>query len=111
MTVTLPQLLRSKSDVFENCRKQVHVGGSYRMTAEIILKSGERRFFRTKSIDKNSAVREVLTFIAAIEDAKGESVMWRFKGEDTYHMSTNYTTTPSFLNRAKDAFLSYFFEA
>lgn len=111
--VSMAEVLGSKNDVIEDCRKQVQVLSSnekYRLTAEILLKNGDRRIFRAKTIDKKSATREVLTFVAAVEEATGETVMWRFKGEKTYHMSTNYNAQPSIFQRTKSAFLNYFFD-
>jgi Family of unknown function (DUF6018) len=113
MAVTMSQLLGNKEDVFEHCRKNFQVLSSkenYRVTAEILLKNGDRRVYRAKTIDQKAATREVLTFVQAVEKAIGETVMWRFKGENTYHMSTNYTAQPSIFNRAKSAFLHYFFD-
>ncbi|RHW35944.1 hypothetical protein D1B31_17790 [Neobacillus notoginsengisoli] len=110
---TMSQLLGTKEDVIDNCRRQFQVLTSnqkYRVTAEILLKEGERRIYRAKSFDRNSATREVLTFVAAVENATGETVMWRFKGEKTYHMSTNYNAQPSIFKRAKSSLLNYFFD-
>lgn len=109
----LAEVIGSKSDVFEDCRKRVQVLSNtekYRLTAEILMKDGSRRIFRAKAVDKNSATREVLTFVAAVEEATAETVMWRFKGENTYHMSTNYNARPSIFERAKAAFLTYFID-
>lgn len=103
----------NQKNVIEDCRKQVQVlsnNEKYRLTAEVLMKDGERRIFRARAVDKKSATREVLTFVAAVEEATAETVMWRFKGENTYHMSTNYNAQPSIFDRAKSAFLSYFFD-
>ncbi|MFT9496764.1 MULTISPECIES: DUF6018 family natural product bioysynthesis protein [Bacillota] len=111
MAVNMAELL-GKRDVVEDCRQQIRTLNShhYRVTAELVFKNGDRRIFRAKSVDQNSAIREVLTFVSAVEEATGESVMWRLRGENTYHLSTNYTAKPSLLQRTKKAFLSYFFD-
>lgn len=112
--VTLAEVLGSKKeDIFEDCRKQVQVLGKndkFRIVAEINMKSGERRYYRAKSVDHTSAVRETLTFIAALEEGTGENVLWRFKGEKNFTFSTNYNGKPSVLQQAKSAFFRYFFE-
>lgn len=113
MAVTMSQLLGKPGDVIEDCRKEIRLLPSndrYRISAEILLRNGERRYFRAKSIDRKSATQEVLLFIAAVENATGETVMWRLKGEKTYHMSTNYEVSPSFIQRTKKAILGYFFD-
>lgn len=112
MAVTMQDLF-SKRDVVEDCRHQIKVVKNhhkFRITAELVLKDGERRIFRAKSVDKNAAIREVLTFVSAVERATGDKVMWRLKGDKTYYLSTNYTAKDSFFERSKKAFLSYFFE-
>lgn len=112
--VSMAEVLGSnQKDVFEDCRKRVQVLDSnekYRLTAEIVLKDGNRRYYRAKTVDKNSAAREILTFVTALEEGLGEKVMWRFKGEDKYHFSTNYEAKPSFFQLAKSAFFRYFFD-
>ena len=83
--LTMSEVFGNKEDVFEDCKKQVQVLSSnekYRLTAEIVLKNGDRRYYRAKTIDKASAVREILTFVTALEEGIGENVMWRFKGEE-----------------------------
>ncbi|MGS2778407.1 DUF6018 family natural product bioysynthesis protein [Robertmurraya sp. GLU-23] len=113
MAVTMSQLLGIQGDVVEDCRKKTKALASnakYRMSIEVLLKDGTRRFYIAKELDQKKALREVLTFVAAIESATGEKVMWRRTGEKTYHMSTNYTSRPSLVERAKSAFLSYFFD-
>lgn len=113
MAVTMSQLLGSKEDVVEDCRKQVKMlalNEKYRMAAEIIMKDGTRRIYRTKAIDRKSAIRETLTFVEALEQKTGDKVMWKFKGESLYQFSNNYTAQPSLISRAKKAFLGYFFD-
>lgn len=113
MAVTMSQLLGKPGDVIEDCRKEIRLLPSndrYRISAEILLRNGERRYFRAKSIDRKSATQEILLFIAAVENATGETIMWRLKGEKTYHMSTNYEVSPSFIQRTKKAILGYFFD-
>lgn len=113
MTVKMSQLLGKEEDVFQNCRKDlrlINVERISRITAEIILKNGDRRYFRAKSVDKNTGVKEILLFIDALEASTGDTVMWRLKGEKTYHMSTNYNTQPSLFHRTKNALLNYFFD-
>lgn len=99
-----------RKDVVEECRQQVKslsIAGNYRLTAEIIFQNGNRRYYRAKSLNKKVAISEILTFIQSIEMATGEKLMWRFKGEKMYHMSTNYEMPKkSLLNRI----VSYFFE-
>ncbi|MDE3840970.1 hypothetical protein C0966_17025 (plasmid) [Bacillus methanolicus] len=111
MAVTMPELL-GKRDVIEDCRKHIKILNSdkYRVTAELVLTNGDRRIYRAKSINQDFAIREILTFVGAVEKATGGTVMWRLKGEKTYHLSTNYTLKPSILQRAKKAVLSYFFD-
>lgn len=113
MAVTMSQILGMQEDVVEDCRKKTKglaSNAKYRMSFEVLLKDGTRRFYIAKELDQKKALREVLTFVAAVESATGETVMWRRTGERTYHMSTNYTSGPSLLERAKTAFLGYFFE-
>ncbi|OUM90438.1 MAG: hypothetical protein BAA00_18320 [Parageobacillus thermoglucosidasius] len=81
-------------DPIIECReeaKRTNVPGRYRITAEILLKNGSRRIYRAKAIDRKSAVQEVLTFVDAVQRHTGETVMWRFRGENTYHMGTNFS--------------------
>jgi Family of unknown function (DUF6018) len=111
--VPMSEVFGSKRDVITDCRQQMKglsSNGKFRISAELVLKNGDRRFFNARAIDKTSAIREILTFVAAVEEATGEQIMWRLKGDKTYHFSTNYTTRPSILNRAKSAFLNYFFD-
>lgn len=112
MSTTLASLL-GKSDVIEDCRQQILRGvsniGDTRVTAEIQLKDGSRRIFRAKSIDRNSAIHEIVKFVAAVEEATGSNVIWRLKGEKTYNFSTNYSTPPSKFKRFKKEFLDFFF--
>jgi hypothetical protein len=113
MAVTMSQLLGKEEDVFEYCRKHTKALASnekYRLSAEILMKNGTRRIYRAKAIDQKSATREILTFVVAIEEATGETVMWRKTGDKTYHMSKNNTSRPSLLQRSKSAFFSYFFD-
>lgn len=112
--VTMAEVLGSnQNDIFEDCRKKVQVLDSnekYRLSAEIVLKDGNRRYYRARTVDKNSAAREILTFVSALEQGLGYNVMWRFAGEDKYHFSTNYQAKPSIFQQAKSAFFRYFFE-
>lgn len=111
---TIAEVLGSnKKDVFEDCKQRVQVLDSnekYRISAEIILKEGNRRYYRARTVDKNSAAREILTFVSALEEGLGYNVMWRFAGEDKYHFSTNYQAKPSLIQQAKSAFFRYFFD-
>lgn len=109
--VTLAEVLR-KNDIIEDCRKSTKAlsSGNYRVTAELFLKNGERRIFRAKAIDKNFAIREIVEFVAAIEEKTGENVFWRLRGDKTYHFSTNYTASPSFFQKAKKLLIGYFFD-
>ncbi|WP_374717763.1 DUF6018 family natural product bioysynthesis protein [Neobacillus sp.] len=110
MSMTISELFGTK-DIFEDCRRKADIFGSNsRISAELILKNGDRRIYRAKSIDKTFAIREILTFVAAVEEATGESVMWRLKGDNQYHYSINYVAKPSLLQRAKKNLLKYFFE-
>jgi len=100
---------KPKQLLVEECRQQVKlvsIPGKFRLTAELILKDGTRRIYRAKSIDKDAAVTEVLTFVQAIEHTTGELVVWKFRGDSTYHMSTNYHPKPSFFKRLAN----YFFD-
>lgn len=109
----MPELL-GKRDVIEDCRNQVRelVGniGSVHVTAELQLPNGDRRIYRAKSVDKNSAIREILTFVAAVEKATGQSVLWRLKGEKTYHFGANYSSKKSFIKRLSDTVANFFFD-
>lgn len=109
--VTLAEVL-GRRDIIEDCRmtKKALSSTNYRVTAELILKNGERRIFRAKAIDKNYAIREILEFVAAIEENTGESIFWRLKGDKTYYFSTNYTASPSFFQKAKKLLIGYFFD-
>jgi hypothetical protein len=113
MAVTMSELL-GKHDVVEDCRRQIQLVSkaelNARQTAEIIMKDGSRRIFRAKAIDQTSAIREILVFVGAIEEATGSSVMWRLKGDKTYHLGTSYHAKPSTLTRVKDTVLKYFFD-
>ena len=64
--ITMAEVLGSnQNDVFEDCRKRVQVLDSnekYRLSAEIVLKDGNRRYYRARTVDKNTAAREILTF-------------------------------------------------
>ncbi|MFD5853621.1 DUF6018 family natural product bioysynthesis protein [Cytobacillus pseudoceanisediminis] len=65
MAVTMSQLLGIPGDVIEDCRKEIRLlplNDRYCISAEILLRNGERRYFRAKSIDKKSATQEVLLF-------------------------------------------------
>jgi Family of unknown function (DUF6018) len=118
MAVTMSELFGTK-DLIEDCRQQTKMIGANernRMSAEILLKNGDRRIYRAKSLTQKNIRREVLTFVAAVEEATGETVVWRFKGEKTYHFSINYTSGPSTLQKtktvltsAKKAIVDYFF--
>jgi hypothetical protein len=83
------------------------------LTAQIIMPNGNRRFFRSKSLDHKTAIKEVLTFVNAVEELTGERVMWKLKGENTYHLSTNFTGPVSLPQRISTSFqkvLKYFFD-
>jgi hypothetical protein len=111
-TATMSELFETK-DVFEDCRKKVQTLSStekYRISAELVLKNGNRRYFRAKSIDRKTAIREVLTFIGAIEELSGEKAIWRLRGENKYNLGTNYSGHLSFLQRTKNTLLGYFFD-
>lgn len=87
--------------------KKLSVPGRYRLTAEILLKDGSRWIYRAKAIDKDSALAEILTFVNSVEENIGERVMWRLRGESTYHMGVNFT-----LKKKKsiiDKLISFFF--
>lgn len=108
----LAQLLEKK-DVIEDCRKKVAenftISNPYRLGVEINLKGGQKRYFTCRNIDRKHATREALSVIKAIEDETGEKVLWRFKGEETYHMGTDkpieYT---SLMTKMKYACLEFF---
>lgn len=81
--------------------------------AEIILEDGSRRYFRCRSNNKNRATYEVLLFIESLEKHTGDRVMWRFRGESTYHMSTDVPENlvkKSNLKEKCRQFFNYFFE-
>lgn len=108
----MPELLGSKKNIIEDLRNQIRVlsnEGNVRVTAELQLKNGDRRIYRAKSIDRNSAIREIIKFVAAIEKTTGESVLWRLKGEKTYHLGTNFTSKKPSVKRTFDSFVNYFF--
>lgn len=117
MAQTLAELF-NKGDVIEDCRKVVQTKGKYlraRVSAEIILKDGTRRFYRCCSIERSEAFKEVLMFVKTIEDTTGESVVWRFKGDKTYHMGYNKpiqiedSKLINKLTKIRDGFIGYFF--
>ncbi|KZE67932.1 hypothetical protein AWM68_17310 [Fictibacillus phosphorivorans] len=111
MAVTMSELFGTKN-VIEDCRQQTKMIGSNdrtRISAEILLKNGDRRIYRAKSLTQKNAKREVVSFVAAVERATGEKVIWRFKGEETYQFSTNFTSQPSLFQKAKKSLLDYFF--
>ncbi|PGT83255.1 DUF6018 family natural product bioysynthesis protein [Bacillus sp. AFS040349] len=88
---TLAELF-NKSDVIEDCRKSVQNKVAFyersRISAEIILKDGTRRYFRCRSNNQHIALGEVLAFVKSVETATGEQVVWRFKGENMYRMGS-----------------------
>ena len=117
MAQTMAELF-SKGDVIEDCRKMVQTKGRHlraRVSAEIILKDGTRRFYRCRSIKRDEAFNEVLTFLKAVEDATGESVVWRFKGDKTYHMGCTQpiqvenSKLLNKLTKLRDGFMGFFF--
>ncbi|MGN7300415.1 DUF6018 family natural product bioysynthesis protein [Ferdinandcohnia sp. SAFN-114] len=117
MAQTMAELF-NKGDVIEDCRKMVLSKGRHqraRVSAEIILKDGTRRFYRCLSIESDEAYNEVLTFVKAIEDATGESVVWRFKGDKTYHLGCTQpiqvenSKLLSKLSKLRDGFMGFFF--
>lgn len=98
-----------KEFLIEECKKQVKlvcIPGNFRLVAEIRMEDGKMRKYTARSIDKESATKEVLTYVQALEENTGEKVFWRFKGDKTYFMSTNYHKKPSLFKR----FANYFFE-
>lgn len=114
MSVTMSQLLGVQNDVVEDCRQQIRILNNFesrtRVSAELILRDGSRRIYRAKAVDKQSAIKEILTFVKAVEDNTNDSVVWRLKGEKTYQMGANYDVQPSLLKKAKDSFMKYFFD-
>lgn len=83
---TATNKLSINHEVFEDCRKHMETVNVYerttRMSAEIIFKNGDRRIYHAKSDSKKYAVKEVINFVQSIEEAIGDTVMWRFKGEN-----------------------------
>lgn len=104
----MPELL-GKHDVIEDCRRNfIKSWGNYHLSAELILKNGDRRIYRAKAIDKNSAIREIIEFVATIEEATGEQVVWRLRGQKTYQFSTNYVKTS--LSQKAKRLINYLFD-
>ena len=113
---TTTNKLTINHEVFEDCRRNMETVNVYerttRMSAEIIFKNGDRRIYHAKSDSKKYAIKEVTIFVESIEDAIGEKVMWRLKGDKQYNFSTNYhiNENESLPVRMKKAILGYFFD-
>jgi hypothetical protein len=106
--MTLAELFQTK-DVMEECRKNKAVNvSSIRLTAEFILKNGERRFFRCRSYDQKSAIQEILLVVKSLEEITGESVLWRMKGENTYRMGCQMPLEFSTKQKLKNFLFDFF---
>ncbi|KAA6446930.1 hypothetical protein DX928_23275 [Bacillus swezeyi] len=55
---------------------------------EIVLKNGDRRYFNTRSNDREAIFNEIKPVIKCIQESTGDSVLWRISGEKTYHFGT-----------------------
>lgn len=108
----LSEALNGKRDVFEDCRQKIQKKSSrvhsYRLTAEIILKDGTRRYYRCKNVDHKSAMREVLTFVKSIETELDQQVAWRFKGQNNYYIGSDMPIEFTKRHKIKNIFLQLF---
>lgn len=60
-----------------------------RTGVEIILQDGTRRYYRPRATRHKALLSEVKTFIHCLQEETGSKVMWRFRGNDTFHMGTD----------------------
>ncbi|QAS54834.1 DUF6018 family natural product bioysynthesis protein [Halobacillus litoralis] len=104
-------------DRVEDCRKEVQAKevalerSPYK--AEIIRKDGERRIYPCRSSQKKVAIKEILLFVKSIEEATGEKVAWRFKGEKVFHFSQqtfNEVSSKTSIKGKMKKFLNAFFD-
>lgn len=109
-TMLLAELF--KKDIVEDCRKEFSVSKSWsnsRIAAELILKDGTRRIYRCKSVEQQLAVREVIAFVKGLEENTGDTVIWRFKGSNQYHMGSDLPIQYSKAKQLKNKLVDFFF--
>lgn len=112
MAVTLAEVFGTR-DVVEDCKQSVQSKPLFssfapRLFGEVILRDGTRRMYRTRATKKKAAEQEILVFVASLEQAIGDTVMWRIKGEKEYRLSTQQTVSKSRGTNLKQAILSFF---
>ncbi len=101
----------------EDCRPSLHVvkKKSLRKSigVEVILRNGTRRYYRPRSTSKKDIQVEVFTFIKSLEKATNQNVMWRFRGDELFHMGTETfaaAVEKSSLKEKGKKILDYFFD-
>ncbi|WP_209124503.1 DUF6018 family natural product bioysynthesis protein [Alkalihalobacillus sp. BA299] len=79
-----------------------------RYGAEIILPDGERRYFRSRSCSKKEAEKEILVYVASIENYLNRPVFWRFAGDKVYRMGNLDAPKGKLRQKIKKAVLEFF---
>ncbi|WP_066412800.1 DUF6018 family natural product bioysynthesis protein [Sutcliffiella cohnii] len=79
-----------------------------RFNAEIILPNGERRYFRSKSCSKKEAEKQILAYVASIENYLNRPVFWRYAGDKVYRMGQHDAPKGTLRKKIKRAFVRLF---
>ncbi|WP_026801548.1 DUF6018 family natural product bioysynthesis protein [Pontibacillus halophilus] len=100
-------------------KRDIHIKGEgalhkRRKFVEVRIPStGAVEQFDCRTRDDKRALKRALMFVEAAERRHGEKVYWNFRGENTFHISTDLgicRTWQEKCSKMKDALISYFFD-